>query len=226
MDTGNIKEKAKGLTIRVLVIFAVFVVILLLFWHLTDEVVFEKENGFDEKVYLYITGFTSPTITRLMEFLTFFGSRDFLLPAYLSISIYYLLFQKNTRTSLSVSAIGLAGAGVLFILKQSFQRHRPLKPLLQNVDGFSYPSGHSFSAFTFGGILIFLIWQSKILRGWKWFYTIAFLLLAVLIAFTRVYLHVHFPTDVIAGFILSLLWLTICYVVLLKMGKLGAKNNL
>ncbi len=205
---------------------SVFAVVLSLFWVLTDEVVFERENIFDKKVHQFFSMYTSPGLTHVMTVFTFFGSRDFLLPAYLVIVAWYLFVKKDRGNSLSIAAIALAGAGVLFLLKQTFRRDRPLQPLLENVRGFSYPSGHSFSAFTFCGIVTYLVWISDVKKVFKWFWTVLLFLCATLIALSRVYLQVHYATDVIAGFGLSLLWLLICYLILKKTGQLKPVKTL
>ncbi len=223
-QTG-LKEKAKKFSVSLIIIIALFSLVLVLFWMLTDEVVFEKENNFDLQVHAMLSNHANPRLTRIMEFFTFFGSRAFLWPCYLLISGWYLFVKKDKVNSLSIAAIALSGAGVLFLLKQTFKRHRPLEPLLQNVDGFSYPSGHSFSAFTFCGIVCYLIWISTLRKTFKWILTLLFFCFATTIALSRVYLHVHFATDVIAGFGLSFLWLICCYFVLHRSGRLKGVSN-
>ncbi|TDH21398.1 phosphatase PAP2 family protein [Segetibacter sp. 3557_3] len=219
-DQSGLKENAKRFSVRLMIIIALFAVVLILFWMLTDEVVFEKENSFDLRVHALLASYANPRLTGIMEFLTFFGSRAFLWPCYGLMVCYYLFVKKDKVNSLSIAAIALSGAGVLFLLKQTFKRHRPLEPLLQNVDGFSYPSGHSFSAFTFCGVVCYLVWISSIKSVYKWILSVLFFCFATSIALSRVYLHVHFATDVIAGFGLSFLWLLSCYFVLHRAGKL------
>jgi undecaprenyl-diphosphatase len=95
--------------------------------------------------------------------------------------------------------------------------------LIQNVTGFSFPSGHSFSAFTFFGILIYIVWKSNLTKLWKYLLSVFFVLFASLVAFSRVYLHVHYPSDVVAGFCLSMLWLCISFWIL---NKINARFNI
>jgi undecaprenyl-diphosphatase len=98
--------------------------------------------------------------------------------------------------------------------------------LLENVKGFSFPSGHSFSAFTFCGLLIYILWETQVNSLVKWLGTIALFVFAALIATSRVYLHVHYASDVIAGFCLSILWLAISISVLHTIeGKQKSTNN-
>ncbi|HEX8278805.1 MAG TPA: phosphatase PAP2 family protein, partial [Segetibacter sp.] len=99
----------------------------------------------------------------------------------------------------------------------------PPYPLLANVKGFSFPSGHSFSAFTFCGLLIYILWETQISIFWKWIGSFVLFVFAAMIAVSRVYLHVHYASDVVAGFCLSVLWLTISISVL---QNLEAKRTL
>ncbi|MDQ6815353.1 MAG: phosphatase PAP2 family protein, partial [Bacteroidota bacterium] len=99
--------------------------------------------------------------------------------------------------------------------------HRPPHPLIANVSGFSFPSGHSFSSFTFVGMIIYMLWQSKVSRPVKYAGTTALFILATIIAFSRVYLQVHYASDVIAGFCLSFVWLALCIYVLGRMNRKG-----
>jgi undecaprenyl-diphosphatase len=82
------------------------------------------------------------------------------------------------------------------------------------VAGFSFPSGHSFSSFTFYGLVGYLLWKSDIATAWKVTATVFLFLFASTIAFSRVYLQVHFPSDVVAGFCLSVVWLILSFWIL------------
>ena len=121
--------------------------------------------------------------------------------------------------------VGLTSTGLLFLMKDIFRRQRPLDPLIQNVTGYSFPSGHSFSSFTFSGLLIYMIWQSKINTASKWLLSILFFLLATCVATSRVYLHVHYASDVLGGFCLSMMWLLISLLLLHKLDDRWFKKN-
>ena len=195
-----------------------FLITLAVFVTITDEIVLEHESAFDTAIFRAILSFQSPGVTRFFEIVTFFGSSAFLFPAY-TILIIILMIKKRWILAFDVIVIGLSTAAILGILKRTFKRTRPLDPLIQNVTGFSYPSGHSFSSFTFCGLLIFLVWQIQIHTAWKIAATIFLFLAAAAIAFSRVYLRVHFPSDVIAGFCLSVIWLIISIWLLQKKDK-------
>ncbi len=197
---------AKRFTLQLILAILLFLITLTVFVAITDEIVLENESQFDTAIFKVVSSLDSPTATRFFETVTFFGSRAFLLPAYI-ILILTLLIKRKWTLAIDVTLIGLTTAVILGIFKSIFRRTRPLDPLIQNVTGFSYPSGHSFSSYTFFGLIIFLIWKTKIHSGWKIASAIFFFIIATAIAFSRVYLRVHFPSDVIAGFCLSVIWL-------------------
>ena len=224
-DGFKTSEKIKGVSLRLVLILAIFAVVLFVFLFITDEIVLGHESGFDTSVFDFLASYTSPAITDVMLRFTFFGSMTFMLPAYILLASYYLFFKKNSVRSFDIAAIGLTSTGLMFLIKNIFKRHRPPHPLIPNVAGFSYPSGHSFSAFTFFGILIYILWLSKANLWVKWATSVLLFLFAFFIALSRVYLHVHYASDAIAGFCLSFLWLTICIRVFTYLHKKGALNR-
>ncbi len=110
-------EKVKGISLRLLIVLAIFAVILLLFVFITDEVVLENESYFDNTVFQLLQNYTSTGSTGKMIFFTFFGSTKFLFPAYTLLVLYFLIFKRNTLRSFNIAAIGLGSTGLLFLLK-------------------------------------------------------------------------------------------------------------
>src|SRR6185312_9993054 len=145
LDQAPETRKASWITGRFFIALALFLAILFVFVSITDEIVLEHENGFDQKISGIILPLVSPFVTSLMKKVTFFGSEMFLFPAYLILIIYYI-YQKKRRLALDITMIGLSSTGILFLFKNIFKRHRPLDPLINHVTGFSFPSGHSFSS--------------------------------------------------------------------------------
>ena len=219
-------RKVSWITLRFIIALVLFLATLFVFVSITDEIVLEKEGGFDQSFSGAIVPLVSPFATSLMKYFTFFGSEMFLFPAYVLLIIYYIL-RKKSRLALDITMIGLSSTGILFLFKDIFKRHRPLDPLINNVTGFSYPSGHSFSSFTFFGILIYIIWHTNIRKRWKMLIAFFLIVFAAIIAFSRVYLRVHYPSDVLAGFCLSVVWLMISIWILHKTdrGMVGEKKR-
>lgn len=219
MEANNKTEtadKIKVLSLEIILLAIFFGVVLFMLYYISDEIVLEKEGSFDTQVFSILNFKSRPQLRPLMLFFTFFGSSNFLLPAYVLLSAFFLFKKKNKYQSINIAAVGLCSAGLLFLLKNIFRRQRPEEQMLKNIAGYSYPSGHSFSSFTFCGLLIFLIWSTKINVVAKWVLSILLFLFACAIALSRVYFHVHYPSDVIAGCLLSIVWLTMCYFILIK----------
>lgn len=93
----------------------------------------------------------------------------------------------------------------MFVLKHSFGRTRPLIPLLEEARGLSFPSGHALMAVTFYGLLGYIVWQTVKNNALKWLLFVFFMLMILLIGFSRIYLRVHYTSDVIAGYCMGLL---------------------
>jgi len=146
---------------------------------------------------------------RVMLFITFLGKHQFLIPANIILIFYFLLVNKQTWFSIRVITISISSLVLMLLLKQLFQRKRPLSPLLKAAKGLSFPSGHAIMAVTFYGLLVYIL-QHTIETNWlRILLTIMLIILALLIGFSRVYLRVHYASDVLGGFIIGLLWLLI-----------------
>ena len=215
----QIEKKAKGITLGLLVAIILFLLCAIIFWRITDEIVLEKGTGLDLSVYHLLSRFITPANTNLMLFFTLFGSMEFLLPAYILLACWFLFYKKDRLNAFVVVAIGISSKLLLMLLKNIFRRNRPPEPLTAQEMGYSYPSGHSFSAFIFFGLLTYLTWKLELPVVWKWILSILFILTAVLTATSRVYLHVHFASDAIASFCLSVIWLGISLWIVQKIKK-------
>ena len=221
----KITQNTKSVSLRLLFVAGIFLLALFVFGFIADEMVLENENRLDQVVFAHLRSITNPSMTKLMVGITFFGSSYFLLPAYLLLILYFLFWKKNRQLSWNVAAVGITSTLILFSLKVIFHRHRPLDPLVQNVNGFSFPSGHSFSSFTLFGLLIYILWHYRMNPVLRWMLTVLFFLFACAIAFSRVYLHVHYASDVIAGFCLCLVWLGFSFWLLEKIGHTAFKKT-
>ena len=122
-----------------------------------------------------------------------------------------LISFPGTPTGTSVLAAVIAGSTLLnTLLKLAFQRARPTIHRIIEASGYSFPSGHSMAAFSLYGGLAFLIWKhipTAIGRVLMIIVSAAFILT---IGMSRIYLGVHYPSDVIGGYFLSGSWLAIC----------------
>jgi undecaprenyl-diphosphatase len=208
-------DKKTGLKISVIefIIAAALLLISVLFFSLiAGEIVIENKNQVDLRVIKYVSSFDSAFHTRIAIFFTFFGSPYFLVPAYLIIIFYYSGLRK-IREAILIGIVASISVLSIVLLKDIFRRPRPESPLISGVTGYSFPSGHSLSGFTFSGMMIYLIFKSTLPLFWKWSFSVMLLALAFLIGLSRIYLRVHFPSDVLGALLVTTVWLSLTFIV-------------
>ena len=210
--TGRVKKVWAGLallSLEMALIFGLFVVSLVAFVFLARRVLLLQTQEFDEGVFEKLQPFVNETNNKIMLFVTFLGKHEFLIPANLLWIAYFLFFKKHKWYSIKIPAIALSSLAMMFFLKNYFERERPLIPLLEEARGLSFPSGHALMSVTFYGLMIYIVWHSVKDPRLKWALIVALLILIHLIGFSRIYLRVHYTTDVIAGFAMGVIWLVI-----------------
>lgn len=205
-----VRKKATWLSLKTIIGVAVFLLSCGAFAVIADEMVLEKENNFDYQVFAQLSKITTPGLTHAMEVITFFGSSYFMLPAY-GVLILFCLLKRNLRQALNIAAIGLIGNAAVYTFKDLFHRQRPLHPLVRKLEDFSFPSGHSFASFTFFGLLLYITVKKQWSPPVKWLVGCVLVLMWLLVATSRVYLHFHYASDVIAGSLLACVWLMLCF---------------
>lgn len=207
------------LSIEMLLVMILFVAALLAFAYLIRKVIVLQQTGFDKSVFTFLKSHISERNNDVMLFFTFLGTHTFLVPANLLLIAYYLFIKKHKWYSIKIPAIALTSLGLMFGLKQFFGRPRPDVPLIFKAEGLSFPSGHALFSVTFYGLLIYIIFKTIKEKGLKWTLIGLLFLLLLIIGFSRVYLRVHYASDVIAGFCAGFLWLVFALSVLNRMER-------
>ena len=92
-------------------------------------------------------------------------------------------------------------------------------PVIEKVDGYSFPSGHALIGVVFYGLVIFVIWHEVKQKWLKILLTIFFVLFILLISFSRIYLSVHYASDVIAGIAVGFIWLVLSLNIIHRIEK-------
>jgi undecaprenyl-diphosphatase len=223
----RIKKFWAGLALLSLEMLAVLVVFTgsLITFILVARRIFKFGNEkLDYKVFDALQPYVTPTNNKIMVAITFLGKHDFLIPANLVLIAYFLFIRKHRWFSIKVPAIALSSLALMFILKNLFGRNRPLIPLLEEAKGLSFPSGHALMSVTFYGLLIYIAWHTIKDKKLKWTLIVSLLVLIQLIGFSRIYLRVHYTTDVMAGFATGFLWLVISLWVLKHFEKFSKKE--
>ena len=180
-------------------------VLVFLAW-LTDEVLEGSTRAFDEAIRAAVHQTASPTLTTLMRGISFLGSTQFLFAATTVVVVLFIV--RRWKREAILLAITMLGASLLnTTLKLAFKRVRP-EPFfnLATPKSFSFPSGHSLASFCFFGALAVILNARVRNRGRRLAISITAAVLVLLIGLSRIYLGVHYPTDVIAGFTSALIW--------------------
>ena len=197
------------LSVELLAVLIIFIFALVAFTLVAFRIFKMGNDQFDFYVFDQVKHLVSAPMTSFMQFITFFGNHKFLIPANILLAIYFLFIKKHKWYSIKIPVIATGGVLLMFVLKYIFNRPRPLIPLLEPVKGLSFPSGHAMMSMTFYGLLIFIVWEYVYNRTLKWALTISLLLFILLIGFSRIYLRLHYFSDVIAGFSVGIIWLSV-----------------
>lgn len=156
-------------------------------------------NIIDDFVYSLVKPLISNDMTNIMQFITFFSDPIWCI----LLSCLMILFVKNKKISKSFLLNLILVFLLNYVLKILFSRNRPADINLIVETGFSFPSGHAMMSLGIYGFLIYLLLLSDKNKISKIIGTASLVLLIFLIGISRIYLGVHYATDVIAGFIIS-----------------------
>ncbi|MBR3992188.1 MAG: phosphatase PAP2 family protein [Clostridia bacterium] len=182
-------------------------------------------TGFDISILEWIRNtLWNPVLDKIMVAITSLGYKGIL---WIAVAVIMLFFKRTRKTGLKLGValiLGLAiGNG---IIKNVVARQRPydyqaahgvdIPLLIAKLKDFSFPSGHTLSCFEAAGVL--MICERKRF-GW------AALVLAILISFSRLYLYVHYPTDVLAGIVLGLIFAVLGCLIIDAIWKLVQKKT-
>lgn len=210
-------------TVELVLVWLLFLVCIIGFLYLGSEVMEGDTDGMDEAAFDFAASVGNPYMDGFIRFITFFASRQFLTPTALALVAYYLFVRKHRWNSLKIPVVALGSITLNIVLKYFFDRERPMSPLVE-ASGLSFPSGHSMVAASFYGLLIYMVWHN--VRNVHLRNTLIVLLavFVILIGFSRVYLRVHYASDVLAGFAAGFLWVIIGLTTLRRIERFSGKE--
>lgn len=164
-----------------------------------------NNNIIDKNIYNVVINFKSNTMTKIFKIITSFAGIEFMI---LAVIIVLLLKKlKHIRYLIIINLIN--DVALNNILKFIFKRERPIDLMLIEESGYSFPSGHTMVATAFYGFIIYLINKSNYSKKIKIILTSILTILIILIGISRIYLGVHYATDVIAGYLIAISYLII-----------------
>ena len=207
------------------VIIALIVVVggINLFIELTETLKTEILASYDTAITDYIISYRSPTLTSYFKFVTNVGDTYgylIVLGMFFLVSLFVIKRWKYVAQATLVLALATISN---MMLKRFIDRARPGIEHLVSVETLSYPSGHAMSAMAFYGFLIFLVTKFNTHKVTKFLLIVILVVLVLSIGISRIYLGVHFPSDVAGGFIAGFIWI-VFYVLVFDLIELFIRD--
>lgn len=177
-------------------------------------------NALDAQATQWASQMRSPALTRFFLAITHLHSGEAITAYAVALSLPLMLARRHRHWVLPLLLIVAGGALLNVLMKLVFERPRPVmdEPLL-TLASFSFPSGHAASTTLLYGFLALVVLVHLPRSGWRWVAAALALLVVALVAWSRVYLGVHFLTDVLAGIAEALVWLALCVIALSERGE-------
>jgi len=176
---------------------------------LVVDVVFDGAIAhFDKVLYQWSLAWHTPLLDRLFYSTTKMGNLSTML--FISLPISLLLLWRREIKSFLFYALAMIGSSLLFSgLKELFARARPSDHIGEFLQyGYSFPSGHATMSMTLAFVLFYLLFH-KVTEGYRVAVILFALLFPLLVGFSRIYLGVHYFSDVSAGFMLGIFWVSL-----------------
>lgn len=190
------KKNNKNVNIWILLVVVLFII-------LTCLVCFDKVNGIDSYFQSLMINIRTNNLNNMMMMITNIGSSYTLI----AISFLLLFLLKNKKNSLFILINLLCSFLSSQVFKFIIQRDRPSTSGLVDTVGYSYPSGHTMVSICFFGFITYLLLKRYNSKAIKSVICLLFFITVFFIGFSRIYLGVHYFTDVIAGILLSIIYL-------------------
>ncbi|MEO8743140.1 MAG: phosphatase PAP2 family protein [Lysobacteraceae bacterium] len=217
---GHGAEEEAGLVLRILRkhgwrLLLVFAGVLLPLWGfgaLVDELREGEAFAFDAPILLAVHSIASPAFDHVFVFLSAIGYMWGVVPVDVTV-ILGLALRRHFREGLFA---GIAIIGSLFLniaAKHSFERARPAlwQSVKPEIGTYSFPSGHAMGSMTIALVLVLLCWHSRSSMAWRWPTAIIATLFVLLVGLSRIYLGVHYPSDILAGWTAASVWVVGVY---------------
>ena len=177
----------------------IIVVLTILLTLVMKSSLLESIVSFDYNFVSFMKDISGDKLTFIFKFITNFG--DIYVP--LIILLFIFIFVRNNWYFILESS-GYLIAGVLtYLIKLIVSRPRPIEALIRIPSSFSFPSGHTLTSLVFYGLLFYLI-SAKSNKKTKIISFIVALFIIILVAISRIYLGVHYFTDVLGGFVIGI----------------------
>lgn len=191
--------------------------LMLIIINISIKIRLQSELKIDKIAYtILVEKLRTPVLTILMKEITKLSNTLVIILLTIILSIFFLKKVKNKKLAILLPTNLITIAMINQILKILFRRERPIGYRIIEMNGYSFPSGHAMVSMAFYGLLIYIIYKmvkNKTLRNLLIFLNI---IIIVLIGISRVYLGVHYLSDVLTGYSISIIYLLILIKILNK----------
>lgn len=193
---------------RLLLVFTLLLLPLWGFAELAEEVGEGDPFSFDEPLLRLAHAWASPQADQIFSAVTKLGYEWFVVP-FDVLLVLVLAWKGRMREGLFVG-LALGGSALLTVAtKQLYARARPdLWPSVLPEDSYSFPSGHAMGSMTLAWVLVLLAWRTR----WRWWVVLPALAFAIAVGVSRVYLGVHYPSDILAGWAAASVWVAASFL--------------
>ena len=178
--------------------------LLVIFIILTILVITNHTTSFDDSIYNFLFNLRSNNLDTFMTTITKCGN---VMTIVVLLTILVFILKKDDGYLMLMNVVCTVGTNQ--VLKHIIRRLRPDHLRLVTEKGYSYPSGHSMVSLALYGILIYIVQKNIKNKPLKITLTVLLTLLILFIGTSRIYVGVHYPSDVLAGYILSLVILIV-----------------
>lgn len=196
-------------------LFLLFIGVLLPLWgfaELVDELREGEPFVFDEPILVFVHEMATAGFDRVFLLFSALGYEWGVVPFDIALVFLLALWRRGREALFATLALG--GSALLNLAtKQLFARERPsLWESIAPEHTFSFPSGHAMGSMTLAWVCLLLAWRTR----WRWPVTIVAAAFTVIVGLSRVYLGVHYPSDILAGWTAASIWAVCCFFLVFR----------
>lgn len=170
------------------------------FYELLDSLRAKELGSFDDRITASVLSWESPAVSWYMSTITHMGDRYAYMVLAVLLFTYFYIRKRNLIFAVEALVVLIVAGGLSFWLKDLIGRPRPEAAHLLGAKNMSFPSGHAMGSIAFYGFLIHLCWRIYKNPIKKITLSLLLVLLILSIGLSRIYLQVHYPSDVLAGY--------------------------
>ena len=194
-----------------------FICIIIVMDLIEDIFEYEKLNIDIITYKLVVENMRNGVLTHIFKFITFLGSQYVVI----SVCILTFIFIKNKKVPIAITLNLIISTALNVLLKNIINRPRPDGYRIISETGYSFPSGHSMISMAFYGLILYIVFKNVKNKKIRNLLTVLIAILIFLIGFSRIYLGVHYASDVLGGFIISIAYLILFTTITKSIFKLN-----